>query len=282
MIADNETNKVFLSGKLKENYKKTCEEIEYALKAVKGNYGFLPNTNDIWARDYMPIQVSGSTFIEYRYDPDYLQGATPKRRGIKTYPDIVCDAIGLKTQKSDLILDGDNVVKSSNIIILTDKALRENKHKYSKTELIKTLHSTFEVEKVVLIPWDNDCEFGHSDGMLRFIDNETVLVSGFYEQVDNQLKDGIINSFKKANLNIEWLRCEQKESEDNIAYINFLQTKDYLFLPKLNTDQDQTALEQIKYYFKDYSKNKRIFQIDMTDIVKYGGALNCISWTIKE
>lgn len=76
------------------------------------DYDFLPETNDVWCRDYMPVQVSVSKFIEYRYDPDYLQ--EKKYRKKKTYPDLVCDRIGLKTFKTDVILDGGNVIKWDN------------------------------------------------------------------------------------------------------------------------------------------------------------------------
>ncbi|WP_240524937.1 agmatine deiminase family protein [Candidatus Sulfidibacterium hydrothermale] len=73
-----------------------------------------------------------------------------------------------------------------------------------------------------------------------------------------------------------------KRNKRNWAYINFLQTKDLILLPKFEIDEDEQALEQIKRYYPDYAENDRIAQINMTKIVKYGGALNCITWTIKD
>lgn len=35
-------------------------------------YDFIPNANDIWVRDFMPIQRHDGEFIIYRYNPDYL------------------------------------------------------------------------------------------------------------------------------------------------------------------------------------------------------------------
>ena len=39
----------------------------------------------------MPIQATENSFIEYRYDPDYLQGNSDEKetRELKIYPDIV-------------------------------------------------------------------------------------------------------------------------------------------------------------------------------------------------
>lgn len=73
MITDKETNTIYFSEKLETYFPKTCNQIIEALKSKGIEPKFLPNTNDIWARDFMPIQVSENKFIEYRYDPDYLQ-----------------------------------------------------------------------------------------------------------------------------------------------------------------------------------------------------------------
>jgi agmatine deiminase len=284
MITDWRTNKIYFSNLLKLDYPETCSEIENILKSYNIKSNFLPETRDIWARDFMPIQVTEDKFVEYRYDPDYLQGIIIGSRELKTYSDIVCDSIGLKTLKSDIILDGGNIVKSSNTVILTDKIIEENKYHYKKKQLLDKLRETFEVDNVVLIPWDYDCDFGHSDGMLRFINEDTVLISGFYETADLYLKERMLKSLKNSKLNWEWLRCSNKEeNEQNIAYINFLQTKDLILVPKLNVQkEDKVAFEQIANYYSDYAKINRIAQVDMSKIVKLGGALNCISWTIKE
>ena len=96
----------------------------------------------------MPIQVTKNKYIEYRYDPDYLQ--SKKSRSIKTYPDIVCDCIGLNTIKSDMIIDGGNIIKSNNCAILTDKIVVENTEKYSTQALIEKLRELLEVDAISL------------------------------------------------------------------------------------------------------------------------------------
>lgn len=284
MITDAQTNFVYLADKLISVHPVFANDLISLFIKFGIKHGLLPNTKDIWARDFMPIQVSINRFIEYRYDPDYLQGDTDdeETRELKTYPDIVCDSISLKTKKTDIILDGGNIVKSSNSIILTDKIVWENQRCYSEKQLLNKLHELFEVEKIVLIPWDEKCDFGHADGMLRFINDDTVLVSGFYETADSRLKKQLLSALKNENLHCEWLRCSRNEIESNLTYINFLQTKDLILIPKLNRVEDTIAFNQISEYFPDYSNNNRIAQVDMTEIVKFGGALNCITWTIKE
>ena len=284
MIADWQTNRVYVSGLLRQKFPDTHRRISDTLKT----YGYileeLPNTRDIWARDYMPIQVSKDKFIEYRYDPDYLQGGPDDKqtREIKTYPDIVCDSIGLKTVKFDMIIDGGNLVKSENTLILTDKVIWENKRQYSERLLIRQLHETFEVEKVVLIPWDDECIYGHADGMLRFANQETVLISGFYDTVDQEFRTLILKSLEKVKLQWDWMRVSENEVEDNIAYINFLQTKDFILVPAMDRPEDDVALEQIAKYYTDYASKNRIAKIPMQEISRNDGALNCISWTTSD
>lgn len=280
MISDKETNTVYFSKLLKTDlrFTDTCEKISETLLSLGVTPRFLPNTKDIWARDYMPIQVSKNKFIEYRYDPDYLQGKWKGCRDLKTYPDIVCASIELTTYKSDIILDGGNLVKSNNCVILTDKVVIENRLSYSKTELVEQLKKIFKVEKIVLIPWDKKEKFGHSDGVLRFINDTKVLVSGIYE---NDTK--LIYRLRQSGLDLEFLRFKvNKKDKRNWAYINFLQTKDLILLPKLKIDEDKQALKQIEKHYPDYANDNRIAQIDMRKVIKFGGALNCISWTIKD
>ena len=259
MIADKDTKIVYFSELLRTDlrFSETARQITDILDSFGVKHRFLLGTKDIWARDFMPIQISENKYIEFRYDPDYLQGTCKDRREIKTYPDIVCDLVNIKTIKTDIILDGGNIVKSSNAIILTDKVLEENKRIYKKKQLLDKLHELFEVDKVVLIPWDKKCEFGHSDGMLRFINDDTVLISGFYNEADENLKKLIIKSLKQNKLNWEWLKCtDNEENDQNIAYINFLQTSDLILIPKLNIEEDNKAFEQIEKYYPDYAKIK--------------------------
>jgi len=279
MIPDQETNLVYFSELLKttEKYAQTCDSIIAILDKYQIESAFLKGTKDIWARDYMPIQVASDKFIEYRYDPDYLQGKDKGHRDLKTYPDMVCDSLGLETEKSDLILDGGNVVKSSDCIIMTDKVVKENRLFYSKPALISKLQKTFEVDKVVLIPQDPKDLYGHADGMVRFIDNETVLVNGIYEE-NTALKYRL----KSSGLNCKFLKYNvKKQNKNNWAYINFLQTRDLILLPKLGAEEDDQAFRQISDLYPDYAGNNRIAQVEMNDIIALGGALNCISWTIK-
>lgn len=188
----------------------------------------------------------------------------------------------LKTIKTDIILDGGNVIKSSNSIILTDKIIVENKNNYRPKALIEKLKQLFEIEKVILIPWDKAEEFGHADGMIRFINENTVLINGYFDTYKREFKDKIFGALKENGIALEKLTFKvSKEDKRNWAYINYLQTKDIILLPKFGIDEDKQALDQFKKIFPEYADRDRIIQLEIPEIVKNGGAFNCISWNIE-
>jgi len=282
MITDKETNTIYLSEKLMEQSPEIANQISNSIKRYGADCRFLPGTKDIWARDYMPVQVNEHKLVQFTFYPDYLV----EYEYLKSEPDSICEDLKLNTIKSDIVLDGGNVVKSGNCVIMTDKIVIENIHKYTKEQLLSKLRDQFEVEKIVLIPWDHGERYGHADGMVRFIDHETVLLQGYYNTrkdlfIDDFLET-LLGSLKKNHLKYEFLNIDYSEKINaKFAYLNYLQTKDFILLPSLGIDKDDEALEaEIRKYFPDYKD--KIQKIKMNSIIAKGGALNCISWTIKE
>jgi agmatine/peptidylarginine deiminase len=286
MIADQDTNIVYISELLQTDprFTEVCNQLISTFNSFQVTYKFLKGTKDIWARDYMPIQVNEDKFIEYRYDPDYLQEVGKEGRDIKTYPDIVCDKHNLRTIKTEIILDGGNVIKSNNCVILTDKIFKENALYYTESQLIDKLKELFEIDSIITIPWDKCDEYGHADGMLRFIDDNTVLINGYFKLYGKQFQKKFFGALEQNNLDYRELNFDvpNPNADLNWGYINFLQTKDLILVPKFNIEEDDQALNQIKKHFPKYSQEERVAQLNMADIVEFGGALNCITWTIKE
>ena len=287
MMSDSQTNTIYFSDLLRadKRYSKTFNDLRQVLDANGMQYDFLNKTKDIWARDYIPIQVTKDKFVEFRFDPDYLQGSGRERRELKTYPDIVCDDMGLKTVKSDIILDGGNVIKSDNAVILTEKILLENWRTYNENELIRQLEILFETDKIIIIPKDPGEMYGHSDGAVRFIDNDTVLINWYYRTFDEYFRKNLLDSITEKGLKYEWLDLGLTGDEAdgyNWAYINFLQTEDLILVPKLGIKEDDIAFSQICKFYKTYADKGRVFQVDSRQIVENEGALNCISWTIMK
>jgi len=281
MITDQETNFVYFSELFKQQFASEYSEITSILDKHDIAHECLKKTKDIWCRDYMPIQISSSEFVEYRYDPDYLQAK--KYRKKKSYPDLVCENIGLKTIKSDLIIDGGNIIKSKNGLILTDKIVSENIDYYDQNQLIENLKTTFKVDQITLIPWDKENDyFGHADGMIRFIDKNKVVINGYFKEYDEEFQDNFFGELEKSELEITELEFNvDKPNEDiNWGYINYLQTKNVILIPQFGIDEDKQAFEQFEKIFPEYAKDNRIEKINTSRIIKGSGVINCMTWNI--
>jgi hypothetical protein len=72
MIKDIDSNKVYISNQLEKKYSDTFRRLTALFSEEGVEWDIIPHTNDIWVRDYMPIQIEDNDFLLYRYEPDYL------------------------------------------------------------------------------------------------------------------------------------------------------------------------------------------------------------------
>ena len=75
-ITDDKTNKVFISSlidtKTGDLDKEARARVKSCIMQFEKDCELLYNTKDVWARDYMPIQLTKNTYLGYTYKPDYL------------------------------------------------------------------------------------------------------------------------------------------------------------------------------------------------------------------
>ena len=274
MINDNQTNVVYLAEGIR-HYMPLAKNLMEALYQERIDTRFLRHTDSIkhvWARDYMPLQLDEKCFIQYKYDPDYLKKAQDYIPPYET----ICRGLHLKCKKTDLVIDGGNIVKCGTRIIMTDKVLKENPA-YTEQELIKRLEKEFECE-VCLIPWDRYEMFGHADGMVRSIQGNNVLINNYID-FDKSLRTKLKSTLEAQGFQVDELHYNlPRASKQSWAYLNFLQVSNHIFLPGLGIREDALASEQIQQYYPDH----KVIRIpDCQNLVRDGGALNCVSWTIK-
>ena len=177
MICDYQTNKVYLAEGIR-HYETVAHNLLWALYTQRIETEYLRHTaspKHIWARDYMPIQIDKDLFLQYRYAPDYLKN---EQDYIPPY-ETICRGLRLRCRQTRLVIDGGNVVKFRNRVIMTDKVLVENKG-YTEGYIRKQLEEAFGCE-VVLIPWDRYEMFGHADGMVRAIGDEYLLLNNYVD-----------------------------------------------------------------------------------------------------
>lgn len=277
MIQDNETNLLYLADCLPKKNPVFAKEFKQLLDNNDIKNKYLPNTKDIWAVDYMPLQLGVNSFVNFVYNPDYLQ----TKAGLKTLSDVpqILKEIGVTATNSDIVLDGGNVIKGNDTVILCDKVFSENPH-YRENDLIKKLEETFNVGRVIFLPTHKSDFTGHADGMVRFINDTTVFINKYVEE-DHQFQLSVRMALRNAGLNVIELPYNPYKNTSNDdavgIYINYLEMDGLIIVPTFSIKEDEEAVQMLEQLFP----TKKILNIDSLDIAKKGGILNCISWNIK-
>ena len=255
---------ILISNLLIKNHAKIAD----ALRSILNKYDIkceILETKDIWIRDFMPFLLDDGHLVSYDYDPDYLK--SDKYNHLRT-------KIRYTSNHIDLVIDGGNFVRHKNKAIMTDKIFRENPSK-TKAEIMETIKQKCALNELIIIPRQPYDMLGHSDGMVRWLDENSVLVNDFSNE-SKSFNDRLIRSLKKYGLNIKFMRYSEgffSKTRDWGAYLNFIKINSFLIVPVYGTDDDYVAIEQIKKIYSGCS----VETINLSEIIELGGALHCIT-----
>lgn len=279
MITDNHTNTVYFSGLLPEKCPILNTHIKEALGRRGIPYAYLLGAKDIWCRDFMPIQIEEDRFVFYKYTPNYLQD----KRWLHFQSDPVAvfknEANKLQSylDKSiaiDMIVDGGNVVKCGDTIVMTEKVFAENKDK-TRNEVERILCEAFQCD-ILFLPWDKNEIFGHSDGVVHYAGRNKVLLTN-YDDISPYYYSRFRKALEKCFEVIPLQYHAKRKHARSWAYINFLQVGNLILVPQLGLEEDKQALDLIG----NTLPGCEVVGIPALEAVRKGGALNCISWNIK-
>jgi agmatine deiminase len=278
MIADHETNVVYVADTLERRFPSVYGGLRTILERHSIPLRTIPGTRDIWCRDYMPIQVAEDRFVQFRYAPDYLTG---KHRHLRADGQIGPSLPFTRNcVRSEIVLDGGNVVKWSDRVILTDKVLSENTE-WDRKSLFAELKRLLEVERVILIPPEPGDVVGHADGVVRFIAEHTLLVND-YRDVEPEYGRGLRRLLSKEGMTIVEAPYEPKSGRSGSIpsavgnYLNYLQTGSVIIWPSYSSSGDERAREVLGGTFP----GSTLISLNCTDLASDGGVLNCVSWGI--
>ena len=249
-----------------QKYKPAADRLFAALDLFNIKYKLLNNTNDIWLRDYMPVKTKSGKYVSFRYEPSYLAGDPQLRTNFKT--DIAPHFV-LPVTYSNINLDGGNVVfsPSKTKAVITDRVFSENPE-YDKNTLLLELEKLL----VLIISSLKSDMTGHADGMVRFVDENTIVTNASLSPYGFETK--VKKSLQNYGFNV--IDFPYFDSNGNSAigcYLNFLETGQAIFLPVFSVDTDNKAIQTAKHIF-----HKAIIPVNINEIAADGGLLNCISW----
>jgi agmatine/peptidylarginine deiminase len=266
---------LFLADTLPIFYPNFYKGFEASLQHCQVQVAWIQHTKDVWCKDYMPIKNQAQQLIQFRYHPSYLKG----QRKYQSNPDELQFKVDLPILPSPLVIDGGNLSLTHNKAIVCDHVLSENPH-LSRQELLNSLRTTLQLDEIILIPTHRDDFTGHSDGIIRFLNEHTVLINdyssgdGYSQQYMQELLQ-VLKKNKISAIPLTYHPWQNKlASSAKGEYINYFELEENIFLPVFKLKSDEQAFQCLQEIFP----HKRIHPIPCNELARGGGLLNCITW----
>ena len=256
-------------------YKEAGKRILKALKDNNISHSFLKSTEDIWVKDFMPLQVTDTKFQGFRYEPSYHN---KKEEFFRTKPKQCAFINDIRAKFSDINLDGGNVVGWYDKAFISERVFKDNP-KMARTALIAELEKVLDC-RIIFLPDPEDLT-GHADGIIRWINADTVLTFdlslGLHADWEAKMKK-VLKDNGLRHINIPAYETASFKSAEG-CYVNFLQLKDFMLFPVFENkgNKDDEALSTIHELFPYH----KIVPININEIGIDGGLLNCCSWGVK-
>lgn len=262
-------------------------------KALEKTQECLPSTEiisfvvcdvyDIWIRDY---------FISANYKEGKELGGvkaiySPSYNPYSSLDDAAGSILARKYFENvfniPIKLDGGNVILNKDYILCSEKIYTEN-YKIGKESIDDYFNKNFS-QKLVTLPTETLDVIGHTDGILRFFDDSTILLP-IYDS-DYQTDNKYIMTVKKIlmeklGLNYSYIFIpsflDDTINENNIfsargIYINYFRFEDHIIFPSFS--ESKWYEMEIQKIFSKLNIFVHFVPLDNTALA--GGCLNCIT-----
>lgn len=227
----------------------------------------------------MPIQIDTDRFVQFRYEPSYLEDYLH----LQSDPKEVYKANNINPVFSNINIDGGNIVQWEDRAILTDRIFTENPGYTDRLKLIDEIEKLLEAE-IIIIPQIKSDMTGHADGLVRFKDKNT-LIGNNREQEYKYWSSGInkiLNQYHIEYIDIPFVNHKEKGYPDSAigCYVNYLEVSNLIVLPIFEVAGNKD--DEVFRMFQNICPDRDIEIINFNDVGRHGGLLNCTTWTVSE
>ena len=232
---------------------------------------------DMWLRDFAAVQAA-DRLVKFAYRPRYLEGYVAKaiERSFLAW----LDRYAMPMTPVDLVLDGGNVVADgAGRAIVTERVLADNPS-LDRAGIDRRLRETLALEALAIVPEEPGDLLGHADGLAAWVTPGHLALSRFAEPFRSRLLAALEPALPGIDLHEVPYRPSARtwrgfqDAAGN--YANVLATPRHLYVPTYGLAEDATALAL-------YARlaARPVIGIETRDVALLGGALNCISLTLR-
>ncbi|MCU0240213.1 MAG: agmatine deiminase family protein, partial [Pyrinomonadaceae bacterium] len=232
---------------------------------------------DIWMRDFTTVNPIEPTQFQYTW------ASMSKKQSIETQESFAdfADKYGINRKQSNLIIDGGNIVDNyGGKYITTTRFAKDNK--LSIKEAKEKLKETLNAKEVAILEPDEEV-LAHSDGMVMWLDEKTLLVNQYTDKAFRKLVlDELTASFPDTNIievPVEYGKNKRGEWEGFESAcgvnLNSVLTFKNIYVPVFGMTHDKKAVEIIRQ-----NTDKTVLEIDAKGVCPMGGSVRCLTWQL--
>lgn len=254
------------------------------VKALGKQHVAIAPMQDIWMRDFSSANPNQPILFRYTAAG---QGGGKKAQAISD--DVQADfkaysqKAGLQFIQTPLLNDGGNWVEDGygNVVIST-KFLSDNH--LSETAARQKLIQLTGAKHIAFIEADEQGGLEHADGVVSFIEKETVVINSYPEDLDysKQLKADLQRGIPNIKIHEIVTPYDGSQIYDEKfgsacgLYTNMLVTPERIYFPQFGIKQDAVALQQIRRLTK-----RTVIPVQSAQVCKMGGGVRCMSWQLR-
>ncbi len=253
-------------------------------EALGEKYVSVAGMADIWARDY--ASANPNRPVLFRYTAAGQGGGKQGQAEADSVQKLFTSAIvkaRLNLIKTDLLNDGGNSVDdgAGNLVVST-KFLKDNN--LTEDQARKALRALRIADNIAFIEADEQGGLEHADGVVSFVDTNTLIVNSYPEdeayaaKLEADLKRGlpgvkihkIVTPYDGSKI------YDHRFGSACGLYTNALVTPDRIYFPQFGIAEDAVALKQIKSATK-----RQVVPVMSAKVCEMGGGVRCMSWQMR-
>lgn len=230
--------------------------------------------DDIWMRDFTTVHPEAQ--VQFGYDPEYLEeGEGPQTQSSF---ERFAGQLGLRFAKSDLILDGGNVVDNgAGKIVVSERFLEDNELSYEAG--VAALQSALGVQEVAIIRYDDDV-LGHADGMVMWADEHTLIVNTY----EDPLRSAVLKELHNALSGISIVEVPMQFTDSTWrtfrsacgVHVNSVVTPRHIYMPVYGDAEADAQFALTLAALTD----KQVHNVPAASVCHMGGSVRCLSWQV--
>lgn len=239
---------------------------------------------DIWARDFGSANPKQP--ILFRYTAAGQGGGRTGQEDADAVQDTLAELAtdaDLTIQATNLLNDGGNFVDDyAGNAVVSRKFLRDNGLSEEKGRT--ALQQLTGITKVAFITADEQGGLEHADGVVSFIDTNTVIINSYPEEpaYARQLRHDLERGLPGVTIHEIVTPYDGSEIYDERfgsacgLYTNALVTPERIYFPQFGIPEDTKALAQVRA-----ATSREVIPIQSSQVCQMGGGVRCMSWQLR-